>query len=340
MPRNGNNVSLTMAGYGRVMTEVAAMTINTDSVESVMRAELSHGDAMLSSISPILRHLLANDDHSVFSDEIVARVRGMLGDFARQLLDELRTAGGSDEREDHDEAVLTEVTHDLVSIPGLMTHLHALALEWQLTDRMHTRLSVDPVLSPLLQALISSSEPSTAGTAMNLLASQSRFIQSLRRMQLPLTELPGDLLHGALLVMRARAGEGAEDDAKGAVAEAAIRGRYDESRCRLGLIARLVTGMGGGAVAALSITHGGVAIFISALAIASGQDRDLAVLSTSDGQLARLALSLRAAGLKPNQIEEQFLSLHPEVALPTGFDLLGSDRAAAMLAVAGRCLGN
>jgi hypothetical protein len=98
--------------------------------------------------------------------------------------------------------------------------------------------------------------------------------------------------------------------------------------------------MGGGALAALSISHAGVAIFASALSIASGQSRDMAVLSTNEAQLARLALALRAAGLKPAAVEEQFLSLHPEVALPEGFEQLGSDRAAAMLAAGGPVAGS
>jgi hypothetical protein len=97
------------------------------------------------------------------------------------------------------------------------------------------------------------------------------------------------------------------------------------------LIGRLVTGLGATATAALAVDHAGVAIFLSALALASGQDRDLAVLSTNDRQLARLALSLRASGLKPKAVEEQFLYLHPEVALPEGFDQLRPDRAAALL---------
>ena len=54
--------------------------------------------------------------------------------------------------------------------------------------------------------------------------------------------------------------------------------------------------------------------------------------STGEGQLARLALSLRAAGLKPQAIEEQFLSLHPDALMPESFDVLSVDRAAAILA--------
>jgi hypothetical protein len=163
---------------------------------------------------------------------------------------------------------------------------------------------------------------------MGLLASQARFVQAQRRMQLPLGELPGDLVHAAVLAMRGQAG----NDEAAAAAEQAIRAGYDEGRSRLGLISRLITGMGGGATAALSITHAGTAMFISALALGSGQDRDMAVLATNEAQLARLALALRAAGLRQQAIEEQFVSLHPEVALPPGFEQLGSDHAAALLA--------
>jgi hypothetical protein len=167
---------------------------------------------------------------------------------------------------------------------------------------------------------------------MALLAAQARFVQAQRRMQLPVGELPGDLLYGVLLGLRAQAGESEVAQFHAAEAERMVRSRYDESRSRLGLIARIVTGMGGGAGAALSVTHGGVAIFASALALASGQDRDMAVLATNEGQLARLALALRACGLKPEMVEEQFVSLHPDVALPEGFEQISPDRAAALLA--------
>lgn len=318
------------------MIEAHSSATHSDSVETVMREELAHGDAMLGTIAPILRHLIASEDHSVFGDDVIARVRGMLAHVATQLLDAYAAAtAGIGERQEHDAVQVTALVRALVGLPGFLGHAHALAIEWQLAERMQARLAVDPVLTPLLQALVASSEPPTAGAAMNLLAAQARFVQQQRRMQLPLGELPADHLFGALTVLRAHAGQEADGAEFVAAAEASIRDSYDESRSRLGLIARLVTGMGAGAVAALSITHAGVAIFVSAMAIASGQDRDVAVLATNESQLARLALALRASGLKPTAIEEQFLSLHPEVALPPGFEHLGADRAAAILAVSG-----
>lgn len=301
-------------------------------VEDVLRLELAEGDAMIGTLGPILRHLLATDDHSLFSDETIARVRGMVGSLARQLLHAEADAAGVEFPENFVAERADPLTGALMNHAALLNHLHALTIEWQLAKRLHSRNGVDPVLSPLLQALIASSDPDTATAAMTALAAQARFVQGLRRMELALTELPGDLFHTALVTQRTLAG-----DAEGAaseVAETRLRAHFDESRGRLGLLARLVTGMGGGAIAALSIDHAGVAIFLTALSIGSGQDRDLAVISTNDRQLARLALALRAAGLKPAAVEEQFVYLHPDVALPEGFEQLRADRAAALLSTA------
>lgn len=319
------------------MIENAAQAIADVPVEEILRDELSRCDAVVSTIAPILRQLLANDDHSVFSDEIVARVRGMMRSVAIQLLDEV--AAASEQRE-HSAAAIDALINGFVAHNEFLNHTHALALEWQLTERLQARLALDPVLSPLLQALIASAEPDTAGLAMTLLAAQARFAQSQRRMQLPLTELPGDLLHAALLAMRhcASADELAQNRA--ASAEAVIRARFDESRSRLGLISRMVTGLGGGASAALSVTHAGVGIFLTALALASGQDRDMAVLATNDGQRTRFALALRASGLKPASVEEQFAAIHPDASLPPGFERLGADHAAALLTRSSAFPGN
>jgi hypothetical protein len=297
-------------------------------VETALREELARGDAMLGTMTPILRHLLRHDNQSVFSEAIVARVRGMALDVSRQLLHELDTDSDPVGRNEEADALAGA----LIAQPPFLAHMHALALEWQLTELLHDRLALDPVLSPLLQALIASPNAVTAAEAMALLAAQARFVQTQRRMQLPLVELPGDLLHASLLALRHHAAGGSETQAAVARAEAAIRSRYDEGRTRLGQIARIVSGMGGGATAALSVTHAGVAIFLTALGLASGQDRDLAVLATCEGQAARLALSLRAAGLKTGAITEQFVALHTGTVMPPDLEMLDAGRAAAILA--------
>jgi hypothetical protein len=326
-----------MSDYEAGMIE-SAITAPAASLDAALREDLAQGDEMIRSVIPILRHLLASDQHSLFADEVVARVRGGIYDLARQLLDALAAARGETERGGHDSESLTAFADALSEVPGLIAHLHALAVESQLSERLHDRLALDPVLPPLVQALLASTDAATSALAMNLLAAQVRFQQSQRRMQALVSELPADLMHAALVVMRGMADADSESEAAARSAESSIRDSYDESRTRLGIISRLVTGMGGGAVAALSLTHAGVAIFTTALALCSSQDRDVIVLSTNEGQIARLALSLRAAGLKPSQVGEQIIALHPEVTLPDGFDGLGADRAAALLAVSGPLL--
>jgi hypothetical protein len=308
------------------MSDAATNLRGTDSVESRLREELARGEAVLGTVAPILRHLLVSDDNGLFGDVIIARVRGMTRNVAGQLLGYADVSG-----ENEDE--ISVLVAALSDSPAFLGHVHALVLEWQLTELLQANLALDPVLSPLLQALIGSSEETTSRLAMTFLAAQARFGQAQRRMRLPLAELPGDLLFDALLAMRSVVGAGPTTEARAAAAESAIRASYDEGRSRLALISRLVGSMGAAAVAALTLRHAGAAIFLSTLALASGQKRDLAILATSETQRPRLALALRAAGLKPAQIEEQLLSIDPDAILPEGLDRLTAERAAALLAM-------
>ena len=311
------------------MNETSRPAASIDKIESVMRTELAHGDALIGTIIPIMRHLVTNDDSSVFSEEMVARTRAMLEHVAWQLLVAQAEAAGTDKPHDCSREDVAALLGLLSADSLMLAHIHALAAEWQLTERLHARLELDPLLSPLLQALIASSDATTASAAMNLLAAQARFAQTQRRMQLPLAELPADLLHAALMALRTHFGP---DDAAAVKAERAIASEFDESRGRLGLMARLLLSMGGGAQAALAVSHAGAALFLTALSLATGQERCLTVLSTNEAQVARLALALAAAGLKQSAIEEQFLAMHPDVSLPEGFDALDPDHAAAVLA--------
>jgi len=299
-----------------------------DSVEQVLREELVRGDAILASARPILRHLLANDDTALFSDEMIARIRGMMTHLASQLLFVQAEASGAEDRAEYVAERQDELAQMLFEDTEFLAHAHGRTIEAQLAERLQARSGIDSVLSPLVQELIAAKEGDMAALAMTVLAAQARFMQHHRRMELPLGELPGDLFHKALVLVRETAG----DDEVAEAVEQDLRAVYDESAGRLGLLARVVMAMGQKATRALAIDHAGVAIFATALAMASRQDRDLAVLSFVDRQFARLALSLRAAGLKQQAVEEQFLFLHPEVALPEGFDMLRADRALALLA--------
>ena len=300
-----------------------------ESVELLLRDELGRGDAMIATARPILRHLLANDDHALFNDEMIARIRGMMNHVARQLLFAQAAAAGALDRAKYAEDRQDELAQALFEDTTFLAHAHALTLEAQLAERLQARSGIDSVLSPLVQELAAAREMDMAALAMAVLAAQARFMQHHRRMELPLGELPGDLFHRALLLLRSHAEDAMEAAEE---AERQLRDSYEEGAGRLGLLTRLVMAMGQKAVRALAIDHAGLAIFSTALAMASSQERDIAVLSFADRQFARLALALRAAGLKQQAVEEQFLYLHPEIALPDGFDMLRADRAAALLA--------
>lgn len=325
-----------MACYGGAMIDTFATSGGVDSVDSLLRGDFAQSESAAGAVVPILRHLLASQDNALFGDDVLARVRGMLADLTAQLLDRSQAGQGEGETDRLRVAALSDM---LIENGALIAHLHSLALEWQFTERLHLRFGMDHVLSPLLQALVGSGDPATAALAMHFLASQSRYCQGQRRMRLTLAELPGDLLHGALRAMRAQADECGEDDAIAAAAEARIRAVYDESATRIAMMERLVLGMGSGAIAALSATHAGSAMFLTALSIGSGMERPLAALATHDSQVARLALGLRAAGLKPELVQEQCLGLHPQLEFPEGFEQVSADRAAAILAEGAECYG-
>lgn len=283
-----------------MMGNHSANTANHRPAGDALSGELSRAAQGLAAALPVLRHLLVSNAPSLLNEVVVARVRGMLADLAGQLYCGARvpqpaaTSGATAETMAAIEARLT--AHE-----GLLGHLHALALESHLAERFEQRLTLDPVLSPLLQELIASDDPVVAELAMATLAAQSRFMQSQRRMELPLGELPADLLGIAL-----SCGEGlAQPGADGAIA--ALTTSYDEGATRLGLLARLITAMRRAVVAALAFDRAGLALFASALAATSGQDRRAAVLACHEAHSATLALALRAAGLDGPAIERQVM---------------------------------
>lgn len=304
---------------------------SAESVEDMLRGELAQGDVILSTARPILRHLLANDDHAMFSDEVIARIRGMMLHLARQMLFELAEVLGKQDRGEWVDERQDDLATQLLEDTAFLGHAHALCIEAQLAERLQQRSGIDPVLSPLMQELAASKDQALAAAAMRVVAAQARFMQHQRRMELPLGELPAELFHTATKLLRTSQ-EDYPEEAR-AVCDK-LRANYDESERRIGQITRLVMAMGHQAKRALSVDHGGLAVFSTALSMASEQDRDVVVLSLGENQCARLAISLRAAGLGQHAVEEQFLYLHPEITLPEGFDALRVDRAVALLAAA------
>jgi hypothetical protein len=303
--------------------------------EEGLAQALAREGATLASVPAMLRHLLLHDGQALLSEDVLARLRAMLADLAAQLVSAVENTHA---------AVLPPVAvlaRLLPQVPGMLLHLHAIALEWQQTERLQERLGLDPVLSPLMQALVASGDGAVSARAMQMLAAQARFVQGQRRLQLPITELPAELLHGALAALHAVCGQmdpHGDLPLHAAQAEQALRDRYDEAGTRLGLLAQTVSAMGAGALAALAPAHAGVAIFATALAMGSQQSREMAVLAMQNGHLARLALSLRAAGLALGALVDAVNTLDADVTVPVAIGRLSVDTAARMLALEGEAV--
>ena len=311
------------------MTEGRVSPRITGSIEETLRAELAHGDVILATAQPILRHLLANDDHALFNDEVIARVRGMMLHLARQLLLHAARADGAEDADAYATDREDALSQLLLEDAAFLGHAHALTIEAQLAGRLQARSGIDPVLTPLLQHVAAATEDGLAGAAMHVIAAQARFMQHVSRSELPLSELPAELFHAAGEALRSA------DIVMADIAQTTIqnlKAEFDEGKRRVGLISRLLVTLDKDARSALAIDHSGLAIFASALAMASGQPRDTVVLSLGENQFARLALSLSASGLSAAEVAKQFLFLHPNTTLPEGFDTLRRDQAASLLA--------
>ena len=302
------------------MGNVAMDRTDSISVEAILRDELARENRALRSVAPVISHMLETPGHSLVNDAIVARVRGMVGDLARQLL-------GGEPGAVHE--LVDQLGDRLSADSHILNHLYAVAMEGHLTERLEQRSSVDPVLSPLLQELIASDRPAVAELAMATLAAQSRFLQSQRRMALPLGELPAELF--ALIVSIFEEAQLGLDAHEVTRAGKYHRAQYDEGAGRIGLCARLVSAMGKGSIAALELDHAGLALFATAISARARQPRAFAVLACHERQAARLALSLRAAGLDGEGVERQFLLLEPAELLPEGLSSVSSERARELL---------
>lgn len=314
------------------MALTAITGADTGAIETLLQDDLSHADQAMVHLGPILRHLLRNDDSSIFSDEVIARVRGMLADIARQLVQALGEAAGHSDAAAWAREAGPGLADMLACDQALLNHLHMLAVEWQLTEKLQGRLGIDPVLTPLLQDIIASHDHDLAARGMNLLAAQARFGQAIRRMQIPLIELPANLHHMTLLTMHAYVANDPSGVAAAELAERTLRKGRNEAASRLDLLGYAINAAGSKPADALSLETAGVALFLTALGLGTGLSRETAVMCTTESQMPRLALSLTTAGVGREGLINTFCALHPDIALPEGLVQLHPDRAAALLA--------
>jgi hypothetical protein len=261
------------------------------------RAQFAVADHRLGMASATLAGLVMLGPCQMLDDETVARTRALVADLAAQL------AGV-------DQALIAPVRDMLAASPTILTHCHALAIEWRLGAVMQARRGLDPALPPLLRRRLDGRAvgDDAAALATALLAAQTRVGEALRRMRLPFDELPGDLQHMAVAI--ADAARADHDHNTGAPAR--VQAGTDPERGRLALLRRVLAGLGAESGAALNLDQAGVPLFLSALALASGAQRDAVVLATAEDDPIRLALLLRDCGLGREHAAEHLLAIRPD----------------------------
>ena len=295
--------------------------------EQALHDALIRGDAAMSSASIVLRLLLDNENRALFTDEIVARTRGMISDLARQLLQASIRCGQGRETFARGSEQSQKLVRSLIADNVLLAHVHAMALEFHLSMELQERHAVDSALSPLLLAQAASSDRESAAIAMQLVSAQRQFYQQLRRMELPLDELPSGLFDRAVHALRIQSG----DDAGGfREIEEYLHANRDPDESRLALLARQLARMEN-PYAAIALRMAGVPLFFSALARTTEQDRSALVLAANERQSVRFILSLRAAGLEPGVIADVLACLSPDAVLPDNFKRLDAAGASAVL---------
>lgn len=304
-------------------TQSGRRTKGVTQIEHTLQEALVSGDRALRSVPSMLSLIVGESAQSLLSDAIVAKVRGFLESLAEQLLE----AKAGCHRLDIGSREIDKIVAALSVDGALLNYCYALAVESRATDKLGQTAAVDPVLSPLLQELIASSDAASAELAMRAMAAQSRFVQQQMRMELPLEELPAELLDRTLNRWRSIY----DEDAEIIQAVESIKNAYDEGSSRTGLMMRLVTRMRGGAIAGLEVAHAGMALFTTSLASLSKQPRELTVLACQEGQAPRLALSLRSTGMESEAIQRQFHFLNPAEQPSSALRALDPARALAIL---------
>jgi len=244
---------------------------------------LDHADTRLVLAATVLQAHLALGPCRLLDDRTVARVHAILADWAEQL------AGD-------DSAARLALPAMLAGQRALLQHAHALAVEHHLTERLAGERGLDAVLPPLVRAHRDSE------AVIALIAAQARAHDALRRMHWPLRELPGDLRQIAGTVRDA------------ALAETASAPRLDGTAApaRLALLEAALTGLGDRAPDALDIDAAGVALWLTALAMAAGVPREQVALATAEDDPLRLAWLLHRAGLDRAAVLRVLLAVRPD----------------------------
>lgn len=256
---------------------------------------LSGADRRLDAVTALLEGLVALGPCRLLDEQTVARAGALIDDLAAQLAALTPTP-------------VPDLPALLAAQRALLVHVHALSIEWKLAQRLATTRGLDPVLPPLLARRLDAvradaGHAEAAALARATLAALVDQHEAMRAMRLPLRELPPDLRALALATL---------DNALAlaGLAAAPLAGDTD-TPARLALLRHLLDSLGADLPLALQIDEAGPALFLTALATATGVPRDTVALATAEADGLRLALLLRAAGLDAGAAAAQLLALMP-----------------------------
>ena len=313
------------------MTHVPEQTGKGEGQQDRLRQSLARGKAVVAKATSVMRSLIDMPEPAVFSDAIVARTRGMVEGMAAQLLARQAETMGPVARDAFVEERVETLAGRLLEREDLVRHCHALAQEWHLTERLDAETGLDPVLSPLLQELIGSENPDQASAAMSAMAAQARYTQQMRRMEYDVSQLPADLFHQALNDWKTYSRAAASDSF--AQAEQKLRSEFDEAAGRLSLLERIILSDEQQEQGVLRIEHAGVALFLSGLAAASGQSREMVTVYSLLRDGSCLALALKSGGLSERDVTSIMWRLNPDASPPAAIAGLSTREAREMLSV-------
>ncbi|KQM17380.1 hypothetical protein [Novosphingobium sp. Leaf2] len=308
------------------MIDTASHAANLNDAEAVLLDALANAERASGAARSFLAQAARSPASDDVSEETRVRTYAALASLAVAVLDGLVGAAGAR----HQPAEVDVVIRVLSECPALLEHLRADVIEWQLTQRLHDTLALDPVAPPLLQQLVAQPDHRAAATAF--LTAQMYWCRAHARMNMTLGNLPYAVQNQVCGVIQALGASEPDLADRANIVCADVRSASDPAADRERCSAKVLELLGLDAPAALRVQEAGVALFLTALARRTMQSRTAVAGWTDEAQAARLAVSLRAAGTDPGDIRQQLLALHFDDALAEGLAQIAPQQASDMLA--------
>lgn len=278
---------------------------DTDLLRGAMQAE---GDAM--TIALALKTQIFPQFTHVFRDDDLSMLRAILAAMQEQLQRHFERATGETLPDNL-------LGNEIFAHANILSVIFARLVEARIANNYSKISQSDPDLPPMLQTALDNDDSRVIETAMQLLASQSRFSSQMRNHRLDLQELPAELL--ATLIGRVvshiqRHNASATGAIRLKAAAQQILLGFKESNSRQGRLAKFLHftapiervdeshDPSNAAVVPLPVLdEAGPALAFAILADRAGLDRAVLFLMAAEHGLCRLIIVLRATGFTSDQ---------------------------------------